>query len=121
MVARVKHMLEREGRYYSRLVVPVAARPFLGDKVEMRTPLGADYKEAVKRHYVAITDMMLMIQEAEQKAVMQGAKLPQPTKYRMTITQIAQINYQQRLSHPLCQGSCPLLYFSSNCQVGGIG
>jgi hypothetical protein len=22
---------------------------------------------------------------------------------------------------PLCQGSCPLLYFSSNCQAGGIG
>jgi transposase len=23
--------------------------------------------------------------------------------------------------HPLCQGSCPLLYFSSISQVGGIG
>ena len=25
------------------------------------------------------------------------------------------------LLHPLCQGSCPLLYFSSIYQVGGIG
>ena len=24
-------------------------------------------------------------------------------------------------AHPLCQGSCPLLYFSSISQVGGIG
>jgi len=25
------------------------------------------------------------------------------------------------VDHPLCQGCCPLLYFISNFQVGGIG
>jgi hypothetical protein len=98
VVGKVKHMLERDGRYYSRLVVPLAARPFLGGKIELRTPLGADYKAAVKSHFVAIADMMLVIQQAEAKAVMQGAKIAQPAKYRLTINQIAQINYQQRLT-----------------------
>ena len=94
----MKHMLLRDGRYYSRLVIPLIARPFLEGKTELRTPLGPDFKLAVRAHYLAIADMMLAITQAEQKAVMTGATVAQPAKYRLTVNQIAQIDYQDRLT-----------------------
>ncbi|MDP3896968.1 MAG: hypothetical protein Q8Q62_09855 [Mesorhizobium sp.] len=39
-------MLERDGRCYARLVIPVLLRPFLNGKTELRTPLGGDRKAA---------------------------------------------------------------------------
>jgi hypothetical protein len=35
-------LLTREGRYWSRLVVPVSLRPYLDGKTELWTPLGGD-------------------------------------------------------------------------------
>ncbi len=46
-----RHMVTREGRYWSRLVVPVDLRPYLDGKTELRTPLGGDYRQAVKAHH----------------------------------------------------------------------
>lgn len=38
---KIRHLLERDGRYFARLVVPKALRPFAG-KCERRKPLGAE-------------------------------------------------------------------------------
>ncbi len=36
-------MLNHDGRYFARLVIPKGLRPFMGGKSELRTALGADY------------------------------------------------------------------------------
>ncbi len=33
----------------------------------------------------------------------------------------AKKGFRRIKAYPLCQGSCPLLYFSSNSEVGGMG
>ena len=56
VAGKIRYLLNRNGRYYARLVVPEQARPFLDGKSELRTPLGADRQEALRRHPVAIAE-----------------------------------------------------------------
>lgn len=47
MAGKTRHLLNRNGRYFTRLVVPAALRTVIG-KTELRTALGADYRQALK-------------------------------------------------------------------------
>ncbi|WP_374435280.1 DUF6538 domain-containing protein [Tabrizicola sp.] len=57
MARKVRYLLERDGRYYARLVVPVHLRSYLEGKTELRVPLGADYREATKAIHGAVADL----------------------------------------------------------------
>jgi integrase len=54
--AKVRHLLDRDGRYYARIGVPAPLRPAIG-KRELLEPLGADRKEALRKLPGAIARM----------------------------------------------------------------
>lgn len=49
MAGKVRNLLNRDERYFARLVIPKELRPFMNGKTELRTPLGPDYREALKK------------------------------------------------------------------------
>ncbi|MBT8410616.1 MAG: hypothetical protein KJP02_02310 [Octadecabacter sp.] len=48
MAGKVSYITVRSGRYFARLVVPNNLRGVVR-KMELRTPLGGDYGQALKR------------------------------------------------------------------------
>lgn len=97
MVRKVQYLLERDGRYYARLVVPRHLRPFLDNKTELRTPLGGDYREALKALHAAVANQQLKIREAEIKAAEAGIAPKSETTFPLSNEQIAFRLYRIRL------------------------
>lgn len=58
MTGGVLHLLNRDGRYFARLVVPKELRPYMDGKTELRTALGPDYRtgseDAPVQHQIAL-------------------------------------------------------------------
>ncbi|TPJ72443.1 hypothetical protein FJ419_28000 [Mesorhizobium sp. B2-6-2] len=48
MAGRVRNLLNRNGRYFARLVIPKELRPYMDGRTELRTALGPDYRTALK-------------------------------------------------------------------------
>ncbi|WP_368073901.1 DUF6538 domain-containing protein [Sulfitobacter sp. SK012] len=67
MVGKVRHLVNRSGRYHARLVVPKGLRKIIG-KTELRTPLGADYRQAIKLLPGSVTQLQHIIALAERKS-----------------------------------------------------
>src|SRR5690606_2947942 len=65
MAGDIRYFLNRKGRYYARLVVPKHLRPFLDGKSELRTPLGADRRNAIRKHPMAVASLQQKIGFAE--------------------------------------------------------
>ena len=63
---KVRHFVNRSGRYHARLVVPNDLRKELG-KTELRTPLGGDYRQALKLLPGAVAQLQNKVGEAERK------------------------------------------------------
>ena len=99
MPGRIRHLLERDGRYFARLVIPKTLRPFMAGKCELRTPLGADRRIAIKALPSAIASIQGQIQEAELKAADAGQTHLPSARYRMSNDQIALRLYNIRLTH----------------------
>nr|WP_325250377.1 DUF6538 domain-containing protein [Amylibacter sp.] len=60
MAGKIRHLVNRNGRYHARLVVPNELRGIIG-KTELRMPLGGDRREALKRHPEAVTQLQLQM------------------------------------------------------------
>lgn len=101
MVRKLKYLLERDGRYYARLIVPPALRPFLDGKTEFREALGPDYREAVKSLYGAVTRLQLQIREAEIRAADTGVVTKSAARYPLTDEQMVLRLYRIRLDQDL--------------------
>ncbi|WP_432766722.1 DUF6538 domain-containing protein [Ponticoccus alexandrii] len=96
MAGKLRHFLQRDGRFYSRIVVPKELRGIIG-KSELRAPLGADRREAVRRHQIEVAKLMTQVAAAEEKlALTTGARPAQP-RYPMSGEEMAQLNYRLRL------------------------
>ncbi|MGI3210664.1 DUF6538 domain-containing protein [Roseovarius tibetensis] len=67
MAGKIRNMVNRNGRYHARLVVPKDLRRIVGT-TELRTPLGGDYKQALKLLPGAVAQIQHQIALAEQKA-----------------------------------------------------
>jgi hypothetical protein len=67
MAGELRHFMERDGRYFARLVIPEDLRPYLENKTELRAPLGGDYRAAVRKHAGGIGDFMEKIALAERR------------------------------------------------------
>ncbi|MEH6521100.1 DUF6538 domain-containing protein [Sulfitobacter sp.] len=93
MAGKIRHLINRSGRYHARLVVPKDLRQVIG-KTELRTPLGADYRQALKMLPSAVAQLQHQIGEAERK-LGQGTK---PMRYPLAPDQIAHAHYIQRLA-----------------------
>lgn len=67
MAGKIKNFVNRSGRYHARFVVPKDLRAIIG-KTELRTPLGGDYREAIKLLPGAVTQLQYQIGLAERQA-----------------------------------------------------
>jgi hypothetical protein len=96
MAGKVRHLINRNGRYHARLVVPKELRGIVG-KTELRAPLGGDYRQALRLLSGAVAQLQHQIALAERKA---GAGRPQtgPARYPLAPDQIAMNHYMQRLA-----------------------
>ena len=86
-------MINRRGRYHARIVVPTDLRSVIG-KTELRSPLGGDYRQALRLLPGAVAQLQHQIALAERKAG-QGAA---PARYPLAPDQIARSHYMQRLA-----------------------
>lgn len=98
MAGKVRNLLNRDGRFYARLVIPKELRPFMGRKTELRTPLGADYREALKKLPGAVALLQHQIALGERRAVEAGTKQVTIGRYPLAPEQIALRNYQERIA-----------------------
>ncbi len=97
MAGKIRHMLNRDGRYFARLVVPKDLRPFMDGKSELRTALGADYRAALRFLPGAVATLQHQIALCERRAAGAGAKTVAPGRYPLADDQIALRNYNARL------------------------
>jgi hypothetical protein len=96
MAGKIRHLINRDGRYHARLVVPRELRGIVG-KTELRSPLGGDYRQALRSLPGAVAQLQHQIALAERNA---GAGRPQPgpARYPLAPDQIAASHYMQRLA-----------------------
>ncbi|WP_106355779.1 DUF6538 domain-containing protein [Yoonia maritima] len=93
MAGKVMHLLNRRGRYFARLVVPKDLRGIVG-KSELRTALGADYRDALRKLPGAVASLQNQIGEAERKQGQVGAA----PRYPLAADQIAYAQYVRRMA-----------------------
>lgn len=96
MAGRIRNFQERDGRYYARLVVPRDLRPYL-KRTELRTPLGADRRQAIARLPTEVAKLQHRIAVAEREAAKATGKVVDFGRYPLADNQIALLNYQERL------------------------
>jgi integrase len=94
MAGKVRHLVNRKGRYHARLVVPKNLRRIVG-KTELRAPLGGDYRQALKRLPGAVAELQHQIALAERKVG--PGRGPGGPRYPLATDQIAYSHYMQRL------------------------
>ena len=75
MAGKVRHLLNRQGRYFARLVIPKDIRHFMGEKTELCTALGADYRTALKLLPGAVANLQHEIALGERRGAGGGAKV----------------------------------------------
>ncbi|WP_244661521.1 DUF6538 domain-containing protein [Mesorhizobium huakuii] len=93
MTGRVRNLLNRDGRYFARLVVPKELRPYIG-KAELRKALGPDYRTALKMLPGAVAVLQHEIALGERRAVAAGEQFIIVGRYPLLPPQIASRDYQ---------------------------
>tara|TARA_R110002049_G_scaffold304075_5_gene499009 strand:- start:1441 stop:2991 length:1551 start_codon:yes stop_codon:yes gene_type:complete len=97
MAGKVRYLLNRDGRYFARLVIPKELRSLLDGKSELRTPLGPDFRVAMRMLPGAVADLQHKIAGAERK-VMPKSSGDMVARYPMRATEIAAANYRAQLA-----------------------
>ncbi|WP_214476076.1 tyrosine-type recombinase/integrase [Mesorhizobium sp. dw_380] len=97
MTGRVRNLLNRDGRFFARLVVPKELRRYIG-KTELRTGLGPDYRRALKMLPGAVAALQHEIALGERRAVAAGEQSITVGRYPLLPPQIASRDYQMRLA-----------------------
>lgn len=98
MTGRVRNLLNRDGRYFARLVVPKELRPYMDGKTELRTALGPDYRTALKTLPGAVAALQHRIALGERRAVAAGERSITIGRYPLSPPQIASRDYQALLA-----------------------
>jgi integrase len=105
MAGRVRHLLERKGRYYARVAVPAALRPALGNRNEFQKALGSDRTIALRNLAAAVAEFQALIDGARQTSESQalpGQVSPPPPHLEalnpMSVAEIATELYEGRLA-----------------------
>ncbi|NSY48600.1 DUF6538 domain-containing protein [Agrobacterium tumefaciens] len=93
-----KYLLNRNGRFFARIVIPKDLRPFLDNKTEIRTPLGPDRRTAKARLHTAVSELQAQIAVAERRAMVAKGEAITPGRYPLPVEQIALRNYNQRIA-----------------------
>lgn len=98
MAGKIRHFMERDGRYFARVVIPKDLRPFLDGKTELRASLGGDRSLAIRKHPAALAGLMESIASAERQSASATGKPVVPGRYPLTDAQIARQFYNVRLA-----------------------
>lgn len=98
MAREPRYLLNRNGRYFARLVVPKSLRPLLDNKTELRQPLGSDRRVALSRLHTAVASLQGMIAKAERQLRAARGEPVEPGRYPLTTEQLALRNYEERLA-----------------------
>lgn len=98
MAAQIRYLLNRDGRYFARIVIPKELRPFLENKSELRAPLGPDRQQAKARLHTAVAELQAQIAIAERRAKLAKGKAITPGRYPLSVDEIALRNYNSRLA-----------------------
>ncbi|WP_189512549.1 tyrosine-type recombinase/integrase [Mesorhizobium sp. M2A.F.Ca.ET.043.02.1.1] len=98
MAGRVRNLLNRDGRYFARLVIPNELRPYMEGKTELRTALGPDYRTALKTLPGAVAALQHKIALGERRAVEAGERSITTGRYPLSAPQIAIRDYQAQLT-----------------------
>ncbi len=93
-----QHLLNRDGRYFARIVVPKGLRPYLENKTELRTPLGPDRRLALSRLHGAVGDLKHRLRLAAKRALEESGVQAAFDLYPLTPEEIAVRNYHERLA-----------------------
>ncbi|MCT4332615.1 integrase [Paracoccus sp. YLB-12] len=97
MAGATRHLLNRNGRFFARLVVPKDLRRIVG-KTELRSPLGPDRRTAMKNLPGAVAVLQDQLARAEHQLAASGSRPIQPGRYPLAPEQIAARHYAQRLA-----------------------
>jgi integrase len=93
MSGEVRHLLNRSGRYFARVVVPVALRKEVG-KSELRSPLGPDRRLALRKLPGSVAALLDTIAEA--RRIVAGRRASTPRR-PLSFLEIAHLHYQEIL------------------------
>ncbi|MCS3740238.1 integrase [Rhizobium sp. BK661] len=93
MAGKLHGFLNRDGRYFSRLVIPKELRPYLENKTELREPLGPDLRAAKAKHFGAMAQIQARIAEARRHHENATGK-PTSVPYPLSAEEIAARHYQ---------------------------
>ncbi|KQU54440.1 hypothetical protein ASG72_02025 [Bosea sp. Leaf344] len=94
MAGSVRHIIERDGRFRARLIVPVRLRPIIG-KRELSEALGGDRRAAERRAHAVIAKFQNELARAERQLELQGGVIP---KRRFSEDEIAHAHYGEELA-----------------------
>ncbi|MFC6444400.1 D-alanyl-D-alanine carboxypeptidase family protein [Shinella zoogloeoides] len=98
MAGNNKYLLNRDGRYFARIVIPKDLRSFLDNKTELRAPLGADRRTAQARLHTAVAELQARIAIAERRKALANGEAITPGRYPLPVDKIALRNYNERLA-----------------------
>ena len=94
MAGAQRYLLNRDGRFFTRLVVPIDLRPIVR-KAELRASFGPERRPTAKRLPGAVAQPQHQIAHAERQAApANGATVP--ARYPLAPDQIALGHYHQR-------------------------
>lgn len=93
MAGAQRYLLNRDGRFFARLVVPKELRKLVG-KTELRAPLGPDRRTAMKLLPGAVASLQHQIAQVERQTAPANAT----ARYPLAPDQIAASHYAQRLA-----------------------
>ena len=96
MAGAQRYLLNRNGRFFARLVVPKDLRHIVG-KSELRAPLGPDRRTAMKMLPGAVAQLQHQIAQSE-RTVLPANVAAAPARYPLAPDQIALSHYHQRLA-----------------------
>ncbi|KEQ08039.1 DUF6538 domain-containing protein [Pseudorhizobium pelagicum] len=98
MPSNPRYLLNRDGRYFARIVIPKELRPFLENKHELREPLGADRRTALARLHTAVAELQAKIAVAERRKQLAKGEAITPGRYPLPVGQLALRNYNDRIA-----------------------
>ena len=93
MARNHQYLLNRDGRFFARLVVPKDLRPIIG-KSELRAALGPDRRTAIKLLPGAVAQLQGQLAQAERQSAVKAVGV----RYPMTAAQIALSHYRQQIA-----------------------
>lgn len=90
--------MNRDGRYFARIVIPPKLRPYLGNKTELREALGPDRRAAIARLQSVLPYLQHQIILARRKAHQESGASSVVGLYPLDVGEIAVRNYHERLA-----------------------